>query len=599
MAEKLILNRYRPLEASGKGGFGTVDVAWDSRLQRRVAIKRIPLLLDKGNVPGIREARTAAMLNDAHVVTVLDFQVTATEALIIMEYVDGPTLSTLLRESEELLSLDVIATIVSDVASALEYAHENQVLHLDIKPDNVLIDHQGNIKVSDFGLSQLSGIAGFSEPQGGTIGYMPPEQLLVQGVDERTDLWALAVLLYQLLTGKNPFSADTVFESLDRILYEEVLLPSEIRADLDPRIDDIIFRAMAADKAQRFDSVPEWMSEVSAFLGNTQAGRKALKYRVNERDLDELVKSDAWHQEDEESGYAEDGDYDESAPRAGLLWDRFPRRLRGALGRLSAAVACGSFACMGLSGFDLLAFQNLQSTVQFGLLIGIVAIIALGAFLVPQLGSALACVVFIAGIFARGLVPAAIILALLLIAWWLFFGRKSAVDSTLVMLAPLLGALSMGFALPLLSGYFQRPKRALLTVVIQCLLLTVIAVATNSAGITRISLMIPEQQGMFGEVLFEFITSPTLWITFAAFILAALTLSLMSGRMTRNSALLGIIFATIILGLGSVASHLLFDPSLLPADLLPDGVGLALSFILVLVIFLSGIPVSDAYSEEA
>jgi len=347
---------------------------------------------------------------------------------------------------------------------------------------------------------------------------------------------------------------------------------------------------MAADKAQRFGSISEWMSRVSGYLGSTRVGRKGLKYRVNERDLDELVNSDAWHEEDVEDEYDSGEVYDDASLNKSLLWDRFPRRLRGALGRLSAAIACGSIAFAGLSGFDLITYHNLQSTVQFALLIGIIAFIALGAFLVPQLGSALACVVFVAGIFARGLVPVAIVLALLLIAWWLTCGRKSAVDSTLVMLAPLLGALSIGFALPLLSGYFQKSWRALFSVFVQGLLLMAIAAVTNSTSIARVTLMIPEQKGAFPGNLLEFLVTFAPWIMFAAFILAALAMTLMAKRHTRTSSMLGIIFATIVLGLGSIVSLMVSIPSLQPGDFMQDGVGLTLSFILLLVVFMAGIP---------
>jgi hypothetical protein len=415
-------------------------------------------------------------------------------------------------------------------------------------------------------------------------------------VDDRTDLWALSVLLYQLLTGINPYNADSVFESLDRILDEVLPLPSEIRPELDPEIDDIIFRALMPDKMQRFGSVSEFSSEISDFLGDAQSGRKILKYRINERDLDELVLSDAWHQESDD-----DECYDDETGAGSeklRLWDRLPQRLRGTLGRLSAAAACGSFACAGLSGFDLLAYHNLQSSVQFALLIGIVALIALGAFLVPQLGSSLACIVFIAGIFARGLVIVAIILALLLFVWWLFCGRKSAVDATLVMFTPLLGALWMGFALPLLSGYFLKPKRALSSILVQGFLLIVIAAITGSAGLAQTSLLIPEQLGMFPDTLIAFLLSPMPWIMFAAFIIATLAASFLSARNARSSAIFGTMLATAVIGVGSLASLLISNPSLQVADFLSDGIGLALSFILLSAIFISGISTGNACFEE-
>lgn len=613
-AEQLIVNRYRLLETSGSGAYGTVDLAWDTRLQRRVAIKRIPLSpnVNETNLPGIQEARTAALLNDAHIVTLLDFQVTGTQALIIMEYVDGPTLGNLLKESPQLLDLDIITTIISDVAAALECAHENQVLHLDIKPDNILIDHQGNVKVSDFGLSQLSGIAGFSEPQGGTLGYMPPEQLRQQEVDARTDLWALASLAYQLLTGQNPFYAPTLQGSLNKILNQPLPLPTSYRPDLDPYADELIVKALMADKTLRFDSVSQFISQISPFLGNVKKGRKELKYRINIRDLDELELSDAWHQEDLPPAYEEA--YDEQpqpTPLKPPLWQGLPQRLRGALGRLVAAVACGSFAAVGLSGFGLLEPGALAGQVtgqlQLILLVGIIALIALGAFIAPRLGSALASVVFIAGFFARGLILVGILVALLLIAWWLFSGRKGTAQSALVMLTPLLGALSLGFALPLLAGYFLSPKKGIIPAAVQGLLLLVMASVTGSSTLARTSLIIPNQSSAlsptfsgalsttytpftwFPRTMVDFLSGPLPWIMLAAFILAFLISSALATRQTRWSALVGSFLASVLLMLGCLSPLLIPSLTVNPVDLTLDGIGLSLSFILLVLLSLLGV----------
>ncbi|MDR0309126.1 MAG: serine/threonine protein kinase, partial [Coriobacteriales bacterium] len=218
-SEQMLLGRYRRLHAAGKGGFATVEVGWDTRLQRRVAIKRISLKAYQEyqptesqaypgaiDLPGLQEARTAALLNDAHIVRVIDFQTTEDEAFIIMEYVDGPTLTEVLMAADELLDLDIIAALIRDIAQALICAHENQVLHLDIKPDNVLLDmSNGHAKVTDFGLAQLASSSGYSSSRGGSCGFMPPEQIDGSIVDERSDLWSFAILSYQLLTGMNPF----------------------------------------------------------------------------------------------------------------------------------------------------------------------------------------------------------------------------------------------------------------------------------------------------------------------------------------------------------------------------------------------------------
>jgi serine/threonine protein kinase len=619
MTGKLILNRYRLLETKGKGGFGTVDVAWDSRLQRRVALKRIPLTVGETDLPGIQEARTAALLNDARIVNVLDFAVTGTEALIIMEYVDGPTLGTVLRESGELLGLDVITTIISDVAGALEYAHENQVLHLDIKPDNILIDHKGHIKVSDFGLSELSGIAGFAEPQGGTIGYMPPEQLIQSDVDARTDLWALAILLYQLLTGKNPFLACSTEESLERIMDDPLPLPSALRPELDPTVDEMLVTALMADRAQRFPSVSAFLAAIAPYLGNTQTGRRQLKYLVNERDLDELEFTDEWHQEEQEQDVEEDADV--LIPASVPLWDRIGHRLRGVLTRLVAALACGSFAFVGASGFGLLASANplalttltdltaqsaqsaqsdaltnalAQSNTSFIILVGVVALIALGAFLVPQLGSALACLALAAGVIARGLIVVGIVLAVLLIAWWLLLGRRGRAETTLVMLTPLLGTLWLAYALPLLAGFFLPWRRAVPTALAQALILIALAAMTGALDLAQTGLVLPPQDGLFPAPLLAFLASPQPWVTLVAFVLAAFVMALFAARDFRWASPLGALFATAVLALPCAAFFLAAPGALWLADLARDGIGLTLSFILLLLLSLLGVSADTA-----
>ena len=223
MPEKLILGRYRPVSRIGSGGFAEVSLAWDTRLQRRVAIKSLKLdeetaamvegaddvsAYDLDRIPGLAEARTAAMFQDPNIAGVLDFGVKDGFAYFIMEYVDGITLADLLAEFQDYITLDVVAAVFAGVAHALDVAHANQVLHLDIKPGNILINHQGEVKVTDFGLAELSGSSGFSKATGGTIGYMPLEQMRLEPLDARCDEWALASVVYEMLTGHNPFLAD-------------------------------------------------------------------------------------------------------------------------------------------------------------------------------------------------------------------------------------------------------------------------------------------------------------------------------------------------------------------------------------------------------
>lgn len=236
MEKPLILGRYRPLEVKGTGGSGTVEMAYDTRIQRKVAIKHIPLSQDTTGKPaGLDEARTAALLANPHIVQVYDFACEGDEAFLIMEYMDGGSLADILDDGGT-LTPDEAAYVVKSVADALEYAHENQVLHLDVKPDNILIDHNGTIKLTDFGISELSGADGFGVARGGTIGYMPPEQIRGEHLDERTDEWGLAAVLYEALTGENPFMAGTLDKAVNKIENADVAAPVSSARTLMPAL---------------------------------------------------------------------------------------------------------------------------------------------------------------------------------------------------------------------------------------------------------------------------------------------------------------------------------------------------------------------------
>jgi len=276
MQEDLIAQRYKPLFPRARGGFSDVIIAWDSKLARRVAIKKINTGTSLPTA-SLEEAQTAALLSSPNIVSVYDFEEGEPETLIIMENVDGPSLSELMKSSTELLDIDVATTILEGIVSALEYAHENQVLHLDIKPSNILIDQAGRIKVSDFGLARLAGTSGFGEVQGGTIGYMPPEQLTGDLVDIRSDIWALAALSYQLLTGVNPFFALSFRESLEIIAQENFALPSELRPALGGAIDEVLFKALSPDMDNRYEDVSSFWLDLRPHLGKISPGRRSLK----------------------------------------------------------------------------------------------------------------------------------------------------------------------------------------------------------------------------------------------------------------------------------------------------------------------------------
>jgi serine/threonine-protein kinase len=233
----MILRRFRIMGSCGTGGFGTVLACWDTRLQRRVAIKRMRLAPEvspssQDSMPAtqafastvseaLSEARTASRLEHPGIVAVHDFAVEDGIAYLVMEYVDGLTLSEFLSRVEGgTLTHDEVAYLVAQLGDAVAFAHREGVLHLDIKPSNIMLTHDGGVKLCDFGMATLSSAAGYADARGGTVGYMPPEQVEGALVDERTDIFALAVVIYQTLTGINP--------SQRQLLSNHVRLSNEV-----------------------------------------------------------------------------------------------------------------------------------------------------------------------------------------------------------------------------------------------------------------------------------------------------------------------------------------------------------------------------------
>lgn len=293
----LILNRYRVLATLGSGGFGEVLLAWDPRIQRKVALKKILLTsidaqrsaLDDAasqefhalsHIPGIDEARTAALLKDEHIVTIYDVAICDSYAYLIMEYIEGITLTQLMERYAHNITLDALTALFDGIAAALSVAHRASVLHLDIKPDNILITPDGKVKVTDFGLATLLDAAGRGQTAGGTIGYMPLEQITRQHLDVRTDEWALASLTYCLIAQENPFKASTLEEAQHILSTARIALPSACWEEIAPEIDDVLLYALDPNSDNRYASIDDFAEEMDRFLGDAACGAEDLELCV-------------------------------------------------------------------------------------------------------------------------------------------------------------------------------------------------------------------------------------------------------------------------------------------------------------------------------
>ena len=498
---------------------------------RRVAIKRMPLHTteDASGIPGLAEARTAAMLNHPNIVSVIDFETTATEALLIMEALEGPTLSNLIDETPQgRFDLDVLASVVQDVGSALDFAHENQVLHLDIKPDNILIAATGVTKVSDFGISELADAQGFGQACGGTIGYMPPEQMQLLDLDQRCDEFAFAVVIYEMLTGRSPFVAGSIDASLKLIERFDVELPSEARDDIDPTLDDIVLAGMSADREERFETIYDFIEALSPYLGDPEQGSFKLKQLLNDdEESDELIARRTLQAPDD-------------------LLEHFGPRTRAVAGRALAAVLSWLIAAAGLIAIPAI---NTQIALVAALLAAAVAAVH------PRIGAAAALIIAGAGIIASPAVTPVlgIILIFLSIVWLAFAWDGDTADANCLLFVAPLGLIGLTPAAPLAFGRFTRPLHAGIGAIAAFILAFIAGIVTCTGSYLHFGTVIGAHADV-GMNAVQTLATPAPWIIMISWAVSAVLVSFLCGRATRLSSELGIALGFVVLLVAQVAA---------------------------------------------
>ncbi len=257
---------YRLARRLGEGGMGEVFLAWDERLGRRVAVKRIlrgtPSSRERERLR--REARAAARLSHPSVVQVYDFVEDATGDAIVLEYVEGRTLQELLRDGVPSTGLAV--RLAREIAEGLAAAHTAGLVHRDLKTGNVLVTREGHAKIVDFGVAKLPE-AGALTAQGmvvGTAHAMSPEQARGVEVDARSDLFSLGVLLYELLTGTSPFRGNNSLDELQRVISYSPPAVSNLRPEVPPALSALVDRLLAKTREDRPRSADEVARSLSA-----------------------------------------------------------------------------------------------------------------------------------------------------------------------------------------------------------------------------------------------------------------------------------------------------------------------------------------------
>ena len=277
---------YELLELLGRGGMGEVYRARDTKTDRIVALKLLPpqMALDEAFQRRFRrEAQAASAVNDPHVVPIHGYGEIDGRLYLDMRLIEGENLGTLLAERDRPLGPRLAAVVVEQVASALDSAHANGLVHRDVKPTNILISDREFAYLIDFGLARTTAEAGLTTAGNtlGTLAYMAPERFDGGQSDTRSDIYALTCVLYECLTGKRPYPSD----SLEQQIAGHLMTPAPRPSDEDPALaafDDVVATGMAKDPDRRYQSGRELAAAVTGAIASPRlrTGRAGTRGRV-------------------------------------------------------------------------------------------------------------------------------------------------------------------------------------------------------------------------------------------------------------------------------------------------------------------------------
>ncbi|MBW5422689.1 protein kinase, partial [Streptomyces sp. BG9H] len=282
--------RYQLRDLLGEGGMASVHLAYDAVLDRQVAIKTLHTELGREQSfreRFRREAQSVAKLTHTNIVSVFDTGEDeldgTTMPYIVMEYVEGKPLGSVLDASVTqfgAMPTDQALKITADVLAALEISHEMGLVHRDIKPGNVMMTKRNVVKVMDFGIARAmqSGVTSMTQTGMvvGTPQYLSPEQALGRGVDARSDLYSVGIMLFQLVTGRLPFEADSPLAIAYAHVQEEPVAPSSINRSLPPAVDAIVARALKKNPNERFPTAEAMRDECLRVAQSFQAAAPSI-----------------------------------------------------------------------------------------------------------------------------------------------------------------------------------------------------------------------------------------------------------------------------------------------------------------------------------
>ena len=302
MIGRVLSGRYEIQAVVGTGGMAVVYRAWDKIEKRTVAIKvlRPEYEQDAEFVRRFsREAEAAAKMSHENIVNLLDVGKDNDMRYIVMEYVPGKTLKDLIRERGR-IAPDTAVRMVIRILAAVDHAHKNGIVHRDIKPQNILVDAKGKVKVADFGIARLktAQTTRVDDKQNSALGsvhYFSPEQASGEVADEKSDLYSVGVVLYEMLTGQVPFDGDTAVSVALKHVSEEPRSMRELNPAISRALDEVVMRALAKDSARRYQTAAEFAGDLRKAVVHPRGGFVAypVSREEQERQREEKRRQDA------------------------------------------------------------------------------------------------------------------------------------------------------------------------------------------------------------------------------------------------------------------------------------------------------------------
>ncbi len=565
--DQLILNRYRILSKIGEGASSVVYAAHDVKIGRDVAIKKIRI--GTSTAPRVlREMRTIATLSHPGIVVMYDFEETPSYYYIIMEYLDGITLRKVLKEQGK-VTVPQAVNIANQVCEALEYAHSREIVHRDIKPENIMILNNGQVKLMDFGIAQLISRDDRERKIVGTLGYMSPEQITGRYVDETSDIFSLGIVLYEILTGKNPLFSGALKETAMRILTSTPLGPSSINSSIPEALDALILKAMAKDPEGRFHSAKELGAKLREFQQEDALAEKVLE---------PITKSISKTETAEVAGQKEEI----ASPTY-----RYVKKHEIQIRNICLGVSLAAFSAYGMVKMDfypLIVSLTIAASVPFL------------SFYFPKISLGVALAAFLPPLFAKsfvhgilGLIPAAL--------YYSYFSKKDIYAAIAPPFALVLGLVRMDFLYVITVGLFFQSAVTFATGAMGALSLEVLDLAASpklrfSSAVNKFPMYPQIDPGdFFGSlraILQPFFTDYFLLLQVLLWGLAAFAVSFPYSNVKNKilARMLGVVLGSVVLLVGyALTNPILNTPNtvinrVFTGLAIPVAVGLLLSLIL-------------------